>query len=395
VLIAFIFAQSSFVAYFKRANFSRNKKKKKRNVSRRTNMSFDSPHSPPEPYYEYCSSPNNNKAAMTMRTAGTRASSWRMGMGINATRNNNDDENRRWNYYTHEHFPSARQDERNFENWDHAIDEEEEDEMNEEGEEERRRGRRGFANPRYSYQQELSQKRLQQEYLRKLQAHRFEGARVYSDFNAEDVVDTNAEARREAREAFRDLPDEYGENKKGTVAVLSKKKRVIPMDVRAVIEAKGKPVAKYILDCDIPGVGVENISFKTIQCVDRGGIAFSIEVVARRDVKDDEGKVQGESKEEEVKEKENVVQKMFRMQKKKKNKKDPNVEEQGDDDVFPRVELYRRERGAHRKYVQRRMYIPERYSLSSARYKDGVATFEFTLCEEGQQITHRRTFEDN
>ena len=386
----FIFSPSQKIlvchrrAYFKRAIF-RETKKRRENVSRRTNMSFDSPHSPPEPYHEYCSSsPNNNKAAMTMRTAAL----------ARHTRNNNDDENRRWNYYTHDYFPSAHHDERNFENWDHSIDEEE-DEMDEEGEEERRRGRRGFANPRYSYQEELSKQRLQQEYLRKMQAHRFEGARVYSEFNAEEVVDTNAEAKREAREAFRDLSDEYGENKKGTVAVLSKKKRVIPIDVRAVIEAKGKPVAKYILDCDIPGVGVENISFKTIQCVDRGGIAFSIEVVARRDVKDDEGKVQGESKEEEVKEKENVVQKMFRMQKKKKNKKDPNVEEQRDDDVFPKVELYRRERGTHRKYVQRRMYIPERYWLSSARYKDGVATFEFTLCEEGQQITHRRTFEDN
>ena len=71
------------------------------------------------------------------------------------------------------------------------------------------------------------------------------------------------------------------------------------------------------------------------------------------------------------------------------------------EEAFQREEVaYRTERGAHRKYVQRRLYIPGRYALSLAKYKDGVAIFEFTFCEEGrqqqqqQQIAHQQTFDD-
>ena len=142
-----------------------------------------------------------------------------------------------------------------------------------------------------------------------------------------------------------------------------------------------------MLECELPGVGVQNISFKTTKCTDREGCVFSIEVTRRK---------------EDVKEKENVWRKVM-MQKKKKNE---SIEQPSqNEEAFQREEVaYRTERGAHRKYVQRRLYIPGRYALSLAKYKDGVAIFEFTLCEEGrqqqqqqqqqQQIAHQQTFDD-
>ena len=87
-----------------------------------------------------------------------------------------------------------------------------------------------------------------------------------------------------------------------------------------------------------------------------------------------------------------ISRKMLRISK----KKDPNVlDPQRKEDVFPKVKSYRMERGTHRKYVQRKFYIPQKLRVELGEIqKDGVATFEFTLCEEGQQITHRQTFED-
>lgn len=290
-----------------------------------------------------------------------------------------------WNYYTNQYF----HEERNLENWDHTIEEEEE-EMDEGGEEERGRGRRGgYVNPRYLREQYLAQQRTQNEYHRRVRQDQFERSRVFSDFHAEEE-DTNEMKRREAREAFRDLPEEYNENKTGAVAVLSRNARVIPVDVRGIIETMGKPCGKYILDCDMPGVGIENIVFKTLECTNRPGVAFFIEVVSSTREENENGEREKEEEEVKEKEKENIVRKMLRISK----KKDPNVlEPQRKEDVFPKVKSYRMERGTHRKYVQRKFYIPKSYALSSAKYKDGVATFEFTLCEEGQQIMHRQTFE--
>ena len=62
--------------------------------------------------------------------------------------------------------------------------------------------------------------------------------------------------------------------------MLSRNARVIPVDVRGIIETMGKPCGKYILDCDMPGVGIENIVFKTLECTNRPGVAFFIEVVS-------------------------------------------------------------------------------------------------------------------
>ena len=73
--------------------------------------------------------------------------------------------------------------------------------------------------------------------------------------------------------------------------------------------------SKYVLECELPGVGVQNISFKTTKCTDREGCVFSIEVTRRK---------------EDVKEKENVWRKVM-MQKKKKNEpiEQPSQNEDG------------------------------------------------------------------
>ena len=273
---------------------------------------------------------------------------------------------------THQYFAE----ERHLENW--APNDADEDLWDDEDAEGRGRAQqqqqqqRGY-NLNYARQQRAMQLRRQREYRRRIEQQQFRTSRIFCDDDDEE--------RREAQEAFRDVPDEHNKNRNGGTAILSQTKRAILVDVKGITDKEGKLCSKYVLECELPGVGIQNISFKTTKCTDREGCVFSIEVTRRK---------------EDVKEKENVWRKVM-MQKKKKNE---SIEQPSqNEEAFQREEVaYRTERGAHRKYVQRRLYIPGRYALSLAKYKDGVAIFEFTFCEEGQQqqqqIAHQQTFDD-
>ena len=280
-----------------------------------------------------------------------------------------------WNYMTHQYFAE----ERHLENWaPNDADEDLWDDEDAEGRGRAQQQQRGY-NLNYARQQRAMQLRRQREYRRRIEQQQFRTSRIFCDDDDEE--------RREAQEAFRDVPDEHNKNRNGGIAILSQTKRAILVDVKGITDKEGKLCSKYVLECELPGVGIQNISFKTTKCTDREGCVFSIEVTRRK---------------EHVKEKENVWRKVM-MQKKKKNE---SIEQPSqNEEAFQREEVaYRTERGAHRKYVQRRLYIPGRYALSLAKYKDGVAIFEFTFCEEGrqqqqqqqqqQQIAHQQTFDD-
>jgi len=282
-----------------------------------------------------------------------------------------------WNYMTHQYFAE----ERYLENWAPNDAEEnlwDDDDAEGRGRAQQQRQQRGY-NLNYARQQRAMQLKRQHEYRQRIEQQQFRTSRIFCDDDDEEDV----EERREAQEAFRDVPDEHNENRNGGIAILSQTKRAILVDVKGITDKEGKLCSKYVLECELPGVGVQNISFKTTKCTDREGCVFSIEVTRRK---------------EDVKEKENVWRKVM-MQKKKKNE---SIEQPSqNEEAFQREEVaYRTERGAHRKYVQRRLYIPGRYALSLAKYKDGVAIFEFTFCEEGrqqqqqQQIAHQQTFDD-
>ena len=238
-------------------------------------------------------------------------------------------------------------------------------------------------NPNYARQQRAMQLKRQHEYRQRIEQQQFRTSRIFSDDDDEEDVE---EMKREAQEAFRDVPDEHNENRNGGIAILSQTKRAILVDVKGIIETRGKLCGKYVLDCDVPGVGVQNISFKTTKCTDRG--------VASSPSRSRGGKKTSRRR--------RTFGGRNMMQKKKKN--ESIVQPSQNEEAFQREEVaYRTERGAHRKYVQRRLYIPGRYALSLAKYKDGVAIFEFTFCEEGrqqqqqqqqQQIAHQQTFDD-
>ena len=142
------------------------------------------------------------------------------------------------------------------------------------------------------------QLRRQHEYRQRIEQQQFRTSRIFCDDDDEEDV----EERREAQEAFRDVPDEQNENRNGGIAILSQTKRAILVDVKGITDKEGKLCSKYVLECELPGVGVQNISFKTTKCTDREGCVFSIEVTRRK---------------EDVKEKENVWRKVM-MQKKKR-----------------------------------------------------------------------------
>ena len=198
-----------------------------------------------------------------------------------------------WNYMTHQYFAE----ERHLENW--APNDADEDLWDDEDAEGRGRAQqqqqqqRGY-NLNYARQQRAMQLRRQREYRRRIEQQQFRTSRIFCDDDDEE--------RREAQEAFRDVPDEHNKNRNGGIAILSQTKRAILVDVKGITDKEGKLCSKYVLECELPGVGIQNISFKTTKCTDREGCVFSIEVTRRK---------------EHVKEKENVWRKVM-MQKKKR-----------------------------------------------------------------------------
>ena len=199
---------------------------------------------------------------------------------------------------THQYFAE----ERYLENWAPNDAEEnlwDDDDAEGRGRAQQQRQQRGY-NLNYARQQRAMQLKRQHEYRQRIEQQQFRTSRIFCDDDDEEDV----EERREAQEAFRDVPDEHNENRNGGIAILSQTKRAILVDVKGITDKEGKLCSKYVLECELPGVGVQNISFKTTKCTDREGCVFSIEVTRRK---------------EDVKEKENVWRKVM-MQKKKEER---------------------------------------------------------------------------
>ena len=206
------------------------------------------------------------------------------------------------------------------------------------------------------------QLRRQHEYRQRIEQQQFRTSRIFCDDDDEEDV----EERREAQEAFRDVPDEHNENRNGGIAILSQTKRAILVDVKGITDKEGKLCSKYV------GVRIAGRR-RPEYLVQNDKVHGSRGLRLLHRGHEEERRRQGEGE---------------RLAEGDDAKKEERVHRTAvaEREAFQREEVaYRTERGAHRKYVQRRLYIPGRYALSLAKYKDGVAIFEFTLCEEGRQ----------